>query len=94
MLEARLNIEKEEQENFISHAKNLLIEDKLNEMKASREIARVVERKMSKVSTQALGLIESKSSQQAAVNQLKPQLIKNVLITTFMMVNNKLRRVK
>lgn len=42
VLEERMNIEQEEKEEFINHAKNQLLEDTLNEYQGAREIRRIL----------------------------------------------------
>ena len=41
-MEERMKIEEEEQEEFISHAKNQIIEDHLKELKGAKNISHVL----------------------------------------------------
>ena len=52
-----MNIEKEEQEEFITQAKNQLLEDTLNECEASREIMRILSNRMTLNLYQSLAAI-------------------------------------
>jgi hypothetical protein len=49
---------------------------------------------VSKIKTQTLDLIERKADQKSDNNDMRPQIIRGILITTFMMVNNKIRKAK
>lgn len=61
VLEERMAIEKAEQEQFISSAKNQLQEDTVQELKATSELSRLVDRKTTTTTTDAFGFLKYKS---------------------------------
>jgi hypothetical protein len=61
-----MNIEQEEQEEFINHAKNQLLEDTLNEYQGAREIRRIMENKSLIFYSQALTAIALQSQIKSA----------------------------
>lgn len=94
VLEERLNIEKEEQEDFITHAKNQLIEDQLNELKAAKEINYVMGKKISRVFSKTLSSIENRANLKEKDDSIKPLKVKNGLISVFLTLTNVQKRNK
>ena len=67
-------------------------EDHLSELKAARNISHVIDKRVSKIYTKSLTSMTHKTELLDNKAELKPQIIKNVLSTTFLMIKIKMRR--
>jgi len=71
-----------------------MAEDHLKELKAAHGISHVVDRRITRTYSTSLNSIETKGEVASRKTVLRPQLVRSILMTTFLMVNNKLRRAK
>jgi hypothetical protein len=85
-------MQQEEQQEFISNAKNQLLEDKLNEISAARTIGRLAEKKVNGIYVESLLSIQAMAQERKFKEREKENLIRTVLSTTCLMLSNKLRK--
>ena len=94
LMEDRISVEKEEQQDFIINAKNQLNKENLNELKATEKLTNLMDKKITRTYSSSLNQIEKQSVVENNSKAMRSLVIKNVLITTFLMVNNKFKKAK
>lgn len=68
--------------------------DHLNELKAAKNISHVIDKKVTNIVSGSMTSISKKTQLLERKAEMRPQLLKNVLSTTFGMIKNKMRRAK
>ena len=68
--------------------------DHLNELKAAKNISHVIDKKVTSIVSGSMTSISKKTQLLERKAEMRPQLLKNVLSTTFGMIKNKMRRAK